>query len=67
MRKRLPFEKVLYLSKIDGKVESHTITRQNQAIETKTNTFDFITMRVQVPESSIIQVQHQAVNLSFTI
>ena len=67
MRKRLPFEKVLYLSKIDRKVESHTITRQNQAIETKTNTFDFITMRVQVPESSIIQVQHQAVNLSFTI
>ena len=67
MRKRLPFEKALYLSKIDRKVEGHTITRQNQAIETKKNTFDFITMRVQVPESSIIQVQHQAVNLSFTI
>ena len=29
--------------------------------------FDFKTTRVQVPERSIIQVQHQIVNTSFTI
>ena len=30
-------------------------------------TFDFKTARVQVPESSIIQAQHEMVNTSFTI
>ena len=63
----LPFEKALYLTKIDRKVEGDTITRQNQVIETKTKMFDFKTTRVQVPERSIIQVQHQMVNTSFTI
>ena len=29
--------------------------------------FDFKTTRVQVPESSIMQAQHQMVNTSFTI
>ena len=67
MRKILPFEKALYLTKIDRKVEGDTITRQNQVIETKTKMFDFKTTRVQVPERSIIQVQHQIVNTSFTI
>ena len=42
-------------------------TIQNQVIETKTKMFDFKTKRVQVSESSIIQVQHQVVNTSFTI
>ena len=67
MRKILPFEKALYFTKIDRKVEGDTITRQNQVIETKTKMFDFKTTRVQVPERSIIQVQHQIVNTSFTI
>ena len=67
MRKIFPFEKALYLTKIDRKVKGDTITRQNQVIETKTKMFDFKTTRVQVPESSIVQVQHQLVNTSFTI
>ena len=37
MRKILPFEKALYLTKIDRKVGGDTITRRNQVIETKTN------------------------------
>ena len=48
-------------------MEDDTITRQNQVIETKTKMFDFKTTRVQVPESSIMQVQHQMVNTAFTI
>ena len=67
MRETLPFEKALYLTKIDRKVQGDNITRQNQAIETKTKTFDFATTRVQVPKSSIMQVQHQMLNTSFTI
>ena len=62
MRKILPFEKALYLTKIDRKVEGDTITRQNQVIETKTKMFDFKTTL-----SSIMQVQHEMVNTSFTI
>ena len=65
--KKLPFEKALYLTKIDRKVEGDNITRQNQVIETKTKMFDFKTTRVQVPESSIMQVQHEMVNTFFTI
>ena len=41
--------------------------KANQVIGTKTEMFDFRTTRVQVPESSITQVQHQIVNTSFTI
>ena len=67
MRKILPFEKALYLAKIDHKVVGDTIKRQNQVIETKTKMFDFKTTRVQVPENSIMQTQHQMVNTSFTI
>ena len=67
MRKILPFEKALYLTKIERKVEGDTIARQNQVIKTKTKMFDFKTTRVQVPESYIMQVQHQMVNTSFTI
>ena len=48
-------------------MEGNTITRQNQVIKTKTKMFDFKTTRVQVPESYIMQVQHQMVNTSFTI
>ena len=48
-------------------MEGNTITRQNQVIETKTKMFDFKTTRVQVPESYIMQVQHQMVNTSFTM
>ena len=48
MRKILPFEKALYLAKIDHKVVGDTIKRQNQVIETKTKMFDFKTTRVQV-------------------
>ena len=58
MRKILPFEKAPYLTKIDRNVEGDTITRQNQVIKTKTKMFDFKTTRVQVKESSIMQVQH---------
>ena len=65
MRKILPFEKALYLTKIDRKEEGDTITWQHTVIETKTKMFDFKTTRVQVPESFIMQVQHQ--NTSFTI
>ena len=67
MRKTLPFKKSLYLTKIVRKMEGDTITRVNIAIKTKTKTFDFKTTWVQVPESSIIQVQHQMVNTSFAI
>ena len=41
MRKILPFEKAVYLTKIDRKVEGDTITRQNQVIETKTKMFKY--------------------------
>ena len=54
MRKILPFEKAVYLIKMDRKVGGDTITQQNQLIETKTKMFDFKTTRVQVPESSIM-------------
>ena len=67
MRKTLLFKNVVYLTKIDHKMEGGIITRQNQVIETKTKMFDLKTMRVQVPENSIMQVQHQMVNTSFTI
>ena len=67
MRKILPFEKAFYLTKIDCKVEGDTSTRQNQVIEIKIKMFDFKTTRVQVLESSIMQVWHQMVNTSFTI
>ena len=59
MRKILPFEKALYLTEIDYKVEADIITLQNQVIETKTKMFDFQTTPVQVPESSIKQVQYR--------
>ena len=55
MRKMHPFKKILYLIKIDRKEE------------TKTKMFDFKTVGVQVPESTIMQVQHQMVNTSFII
>ena len=67
MRKILPLRKALYFTKINRKVESDTIKRQNQVIETKTKMFDFKTMRVQLPESSTTQVQHQMLNISFII
>ena len=67
MRKIFPFEKALCLTKIDRKVECDTITRQNQVIEIKTKMFDFKTTRVQMLESSIMQLYHQMVNTSFTI
>ena len=44
MRKILPFEKALYLTKIDRKVEDDTITQQNQVIKTKTKMLDFTKM-----------------------
>ena len=50
MRKILPFEKALYLTKIDLKVEGDTVTRKNQVTETKTKMLDFKTTRVQLPE-----------------
>ena len=65
--KTLPFKNVLYHTKIDREVEGDTIKRQNHAVETKSKTFDFTTTHMQVPESSIMQVQHQMVNTSFTI
>ena len=67
MRKMHPFKKILHLIKIDREVEGDTITRQNQVIEIKTKMFDFKTMRMQVPESTTMQVQHQMVNTSFLI
>ena len=67
MRKILSFEEALYLTKLDHKVEGDTITQQNQVIETKTKIFDFKTTRVQVPESSSMQVQHRRVNTSIII
>ena len=67
IRKILPSKKAFYLTKIDCKLEGDTITQQNQVIETKTKMSDFKTTRVQVPESSPMQVQHQMVNPSFTI
>ena len=65
--KILSFEEALYLTKLDHKVEGNTITQQNQVIETKTKIFDFKTTRVQVPESSSMQVQHRRVNISIII
>ena len=47
MGKILSFEKVLYLTKINRKVDGDTITWQNQVIETKTKMFDLKTTRVQ--------------------
>lgn len=47
-------------------MEGDTIIPQNQTIETKTKIFNFKTMRVQVPESSTMQVQHQIAITSFT-
>ena len=44
MRKILPFEKALYLTKIDRKVEDDTITQQNQVIKTKTKMLNFTKM-----------------------
>ena len=41
MRKILPFEKAVYLTKIDRKVEGDTITQQNQVMETKTTARKF--------------------------
>ena len=67
MRKILPFKKALYLTKIDRKVEGDTLTRQNQVIKTKIKIFDFEKTRVQVVESSTMQVQNQMVNTSFII
>ena len=47
MRKILPFEKALYLTKIDRKVGGDTITRRNQVTRPKqTKMFDFKTTRV---------------------
>ena len=51
---------------IDRKVEGDTFTLENQEIETKTKTFDFKIARMQAPECSIMEVQHQMVNISFT-
>ena len=48
-------------------MEGDTIARQNQVIETKTKMSDFKITQVQVPESPIMQVQHEMVNTSFTI
>ena len=56
MRKILPFEKALNLTKIDRKVEDDAITQKNQVIETKTKMVDFKTTRVQVPEGSTMQM-----------
>ena len=56
MSKTLPFEKALCLTKTDRKIESDTITRQIQAVETKAKVLDFKTTQVQVPESSIIRL-----------
>ena len=67
IRKILPSEKALYLTKIDCKLEEDTITQQNQVIETKTKMSDLKIIRVQVPENSPMQVQHQMVNTYFTI
>ena len=41
MRKILPLEKAVYLTKIDRKVEGDTITQQNQVMETKTTARKF--------------------------
>ena len=67
MRNILPFKKALYLTKIDRKVEGDTLTRQNQVIKTKIKIFFFEITRVQVLESSTMQVQNQMVNTSFII
>ena len=48
-------------------MESDTITPQNQVIESKTKMFNFKTMQVQVPASSIVQVQHKMENTFLTI
>ena len=58
MRKTLPFKKALYFNKKDCKVKGDTITKLNQAIETKTKTVNFKTTQGQMPESCINQVQH---------
>ena len=39
--------------------EGHVISGQNQAIESRIKMFNFKTTLVQVPESSIMQVQHR--------
>ena len=48
-------------------MEGDTITPENQVIESKTKMFNFKTTQVQVPASSIVQVQHQMENTFFTI
>ena len=48
-------------------MEGDTITPQNQVIRSKTKMFNFKTTQVQVPASSIVQVQHQMENTFFTI
>ena len=49
MRKTVAFEVV----------EGDVISGQNQAIESRIKMFNFKTTLVQVPESSIMQVQHR--------
>ena len=67
MTKTLPFAKEFCLTKTKkGKEKSDINIQQNQAIKTKTKTFDFKIMQEEVPESFIMQVQHQMVNISFT-
>ena len=48
-------------------MKGNTATQQNQAIETKTQIFDFKTMPVQVLEKPVMQFQQQMVNTSFTM
>ena len=48
-------------------MEGDTITRQNQEIKTKAKIIDFKTTRVQLGESTVMQVKHQMVNTSFTM
>ena len=67
MAKTLPFAKEFCLTKTKkGKEKSDINIRQNQAIKTKTKTFNFKITQEEVPESFIMQVQYQMVNISFT-
>ena len=65
MRKILPFEKAIYLTKIDRKVEGDTITRQNQVIETKTKMFDFKITRVAIQK--VVPTQGQFLSNLFLV
>lgn len=68
MTKTLPFAKEFCLTKTKkGKEKSDINIQQNQAIKTKTKTFDFKITQEEVPESFIMQVQHQMGNTSFEI